>query len=266
MIHKTAMSGGKLPSDEFNPNPNFTDQILKAISDSTKELFEISDKMNGIANKKKSFLDIILATHETEDPQNIKDIAQHVAKLTKIQKTSLDLIVLIMGAAGTMKADYNIIINSIEELSKQHGGSVEVLDYLVKIKRMVIDLQKRDVIIQDLVKNTQTIQTDVLSVGSSTTTALKLAQEFTNDSAILKKNFSSLCIKIENAHGEVHNTNSLLAETQQKAEKEMAILRESTASIQIKVNSLSALFRNYLIGYGILCFASLLLAIYSFLS
>lgn len=246
------------PNIPATTESDLTQRVLTSISDSTRELLSISDTMAAIA--KQGGWDAFWGQGD-----NIKGIASHVARLTTVQKSTLDLIVLIIGAAGTMKADYNIIIESIEELSREHGGSVEVLDYLVKIKQMVIDLQKRDAIIQDLLKNMQSMQADVLSVGSSSSSALKIAHEVANDSANLKKDLSALCSQIEHAHDEVHNTNSMLAETQQKALKEMAVMVENVSAVQARLAGHLTFFRFFAIAAGSLMVVSIFMAILAIL-
>lgn len=235
---------------------NLTKRIQSSISDCTKDLLTISDTMATIS--KQGGWDAFWS-----QGKNINDIANHVAKLTTVQKRSLDLIVLMIGAAGTMKADYNIIVESIEQLSKEHGGSVEVLDYLVNIKKMVLDLQKRDAIIQDLVNNTQSIQADVLSVGSSASSALKLAQESANDSANLKIEFSTLFNELENANGEVHNTKNLLLEAQKKSTEDLAVFSATISTIQTRLSGHLKLFRYYSIISGAITLAAVCLSIWA---
>ena len=128
-----------------------TKQIQEAISKCATDIKHVSQTMVDIQTQggwdafwKKS--------------QNIREIADHVNVMTTVQQKSLDLIVLLMGAAGRIKADYDIIIDSIEDLSIQHESDVGVLEYLVKIKRMVRDMKERDSLLESLLTCTNELR------------------------------------------------------------------------------------------------------------
>jgi hypothetical protein len=83
--------------------------------------------------------------------ENIREISGYVVTLSSVQQRTLDMVVLLIGAAGRMKTDYNVILDSIEELSKSHSGSVDVLEYLVKIKNTVNEIKRRDQLLDSLI-------------------------------------------------------------------------------------------------------------------
>ncbi|MEK0336931.1 MAG: hypothetical protein QQN41_05795 [Nitrosopumilus sp.] len=116
---------------------------------------------------------------------NIDSIANHVEMVATIQQKSLDLIILLIGAAGTMKSDYNVIIDSIEDLSKQHSGSVEVLDYLVKIKITVLELRKRDELLNSLFTYTNDLRDFLESVNNQVN---ELSDSFKTNIELINKN------------------------------------------------------------------------------
>jgi DNA repair exonuclease SbcCD ATPase subunit len=74
---------------------------------------------------------------------NIDELAKYNEKITDIQKRSLDLIILLMGASFRVKRDYNTIIDSIEELTESHPENIEVLKYLNKMKQTILSLKNK---------------------------------------------------------------------------------------------------------------------------
>jgi hypothetical protein len=90
--------------------------------------------------------------------QNIALLADNVATMSSVQQRMLDMMILLMGAAGRMKSDYNIIIESIEDLSKSHSGTIEVLEYLVKIKNTVEAMKRRDELVESLITYTNSLR------------------------------------------------------------------------------------------------------------
>jgi len=115
--------------------------------------------------------------------RNIMEIAQFVGLSARAQRKSLDLVVLLMGAASIMKHDYNTIIESIEDLSKNYSANVEVLEYLVKLKNTVTELKNRDDIVDSLVDYTNALRDSLDEV----------ARSLQSDIAVLKNEIDSTC-------------------------------------------------------------------------
>lgn len=90
--------------------------------------------------------------------QNMRQLAENLAQAASVQQKTINMVVLLMAATGRMKSDYNVIMESIEELSRSHSGSVEVLEYLVKIKQTVTSIKKRDDLLESLMTYTNDLR------------------------------------------------------------------------------------------------------------
>lgn len=102
-----------------------------------KEIKEVSETMQQIESQKgtESFW---------KKSENIKTISKHVNKMSEIQQKTLDLLVMFLGASGKMADDYDTILKTIDELGELNGGETEVLNYLLKVKRMIKEIKNND--------------------------------------------------------------------------------------------------------------------------
>lgn len=103
----------------------------------TKEIKDISETMDKIEAQKntESFW---------KKSENIRTISKYVNKMSDIQQKTLDLLVMFLGASGKMADDYDTILKTIDELGELNGGETEVLNYLLKIKRMIKEIKNND--------------------------------------------------------------------------------------------------------------------------
>lgn len=168
--------------------------------------------------------------------ENIRKLANNFVELSGVQQTVLDLLVLLMGAAGGMKKDYDMIIKTIEELSQVHSGNVEVLKYILKIKKSVNELKRRDELLDALVTFTNDLRDTLnelnkeiyLGINSinSSISELNIRQNNT-DITITKINNSIENTKIDfdkmvkERHQDVLNTLSELQISQSKEYKKL---------------------------------------------
>lgn len=120
--------------------------IRENINFCTKEIKEISVHMEGIEKQKngESFW---------KKSENIKTISRYVSRITDVQQKTLDLLVLILGASGKMVDDYDTIMSTIDELSDLNGGEAEVLNYLLKVKKMIKEIKDNDQRLKDIMNN-----------------------------------------------------------------------------------------------------------------
>ena len=81
---------------------------------------------------------------------NIREIATHVGDLTDVQQQTLKMLVLLMGGIIRVKQDYNEVMDTIELLSNENSGHLVVLDYLLKLKKTVAELKRRDEAVEAL--------------------------------------------------------------------------------------------------------------------
>ena len=127
------------------PNKQIVDasssEFIKIVRDNidfcTKEIKEISQTMDKIETQKNS-------ESFWKKSENIKTISKHVNKMSDIQQKTLDLLVMFLGASGKMADDYDTILITIDELGELNGGETEVLNYLLKIKRMIKEIKNND--------------------------------------------------------------------------------------------------------------------------
>jgi hypothetical protein len=102
-----------------------------------KEIKEISETMQKIEDQKNS-------ESFWKKGENIRTISKNVNKMSEVQQKTLDLLVMFLGASGKMADDYDTILQTIDELGEVNGGEAEVLNYLLKIKKMVKEIKNND--------------------------------------------------------------------------------------------------------------------------
>ncbi|MBU9721616.1 MULTISPECIES: hypothetical protein [Bacillaceae] len=117
---------------------NFPEVIRQTIIDSTKSLNQITIEAAGIRTQNgwKNFW---------AKSQNINTIAEHLEQVAMVQKKSLDMILLLMGASGRMKTDYDVIINTINDLNEGYKDNDIVIEHLINVKMTIKELQQREV-------------------------------------------------------------------------------------------------------------------------
>lgn len=115
----------------------FVNIVRDNIDFCSKEIKEISETMDKIETQK---------TSESfwKKSENIKTISKHVSKMSEVQQKTLDLLVMFLGASGKMADDYDTILKTIDELGELNGGETEVLNYLLKVKRMIKEIKNND--------------------------------------------------------------------------------------------------------------------------
>lgn len=109
--------------------------------------------------------------------ENIREISGYVVTLSSVQQRTLDMVVLLIGAAGRMKTDYNVILESIDELSKSHAGSVDVLEYLVKIKNTVNEIKRRDELLDSLITYSNELRNSIEELNTYFQKEIKSIQQ-----------------------------------------------------------------------------------------
>lgn len=115
----------------------FINIVRENIDYCTKEIKDISDTMNTIETQKNT-------EAFWKKSENIKTISKYVNKMSDIQQKTLDLLVMFLGASGKMADDYDTILKTIDELGELNGGETEVLNYLLKVKRMIKEIKNND--------------------------------------------------------------------------------------------------------------------------
>lgn len=115
----------------------FINLVKENINSSAKQIKEISETMDKIEAQKGS-------EAFWKKSENIRTISKNVNKMSEVQQKTLDLLVLFLGSSNKMADDYDTILKTIDELGEVNGGEAEVLNYLLKIKRMVKEIKSND--------------------------------------------------------------------------------------------------------------------------
>ncbi len=66
-----------------------------------------------------------------------------------------------LGASGKMADDYDTILKTIDELGELNGGETEVLNYLLKVKRMIKEIKNNDERLKVITFNNEQLKTKV---------------------------------------------------------------------------------------------------------
>lgn len=115
----------------------FINVVRDNINLCAKEIKEVSETMQKIESQKGS-------ESFWKKSENIRTISKHVNKMSEIQQKTLDLLVMFLGASNQMAEDYDTILKTIDELGELNGGETEVLNYLLKVKRMIKEIKNND--------------------------------------------------------------------------------------------------------------------------
>ena len=115
----------------------FINIVKENIDFCAKEIKEVSETMNKIESQKNS-------ESFWKKSENIRTISKHVNKVSEVQQKTLDLLVMFLGASGKMADDYDTILKTIDELGELNGGEQEVLNYLLKVKKMIKEIKNND--------------------------------------------------------------------------------------------------------------------------
>lgn len=129
----------------------FINIVRNNINTCAKEIKEISDTMQKIETQKNS-------ESFWKKGENIRTISKNVNKMSEVQQKTLDLLVMFLGASGKMADDYDTILKTIDELGEVNGGEVEVLNYLLKIKKMVKEIKNNDERLKNIIYDTEQLK------------------------------------------------------------------------------------------------------------
>jgi uncharacterized protein YoxC len=148
----------------------------------------------------------------------------YVNKVTTVQQKTLDLMVLLMGGLGKVKEDYNLIIESIDILSKEHEGDIEVLEYLIKIKRAIKDLNERDKVFDQWILNVQSLGYSIQDIDSRID---GLYQEFNDISRHYKDENEKSLYETTSTILELHNEIKALKDENSRIIQDFNILKQN---------------------------------------
>ena len=143
--------------DSDEESYDFPVEVTSKVRDSIQELSEIPLIMHGIKNQN-AFAAAL------SQGKNDKEIAHNVSVLASAQMKSLDIIWLLLGASVRNKADYETVIQELNNYETEASDNNLALEELIKIKRVVIGLKEKDAQINSL-RLTTTISIVVAAVS-----------------------------------------------------------------------------------------------------
>lgn len=140
------MNNNNLPTKtESLSNTNIVEKINKSLKESCEDIKKISNISTDIYEE--GFWSSFWNKSE-----NIRILAKNFILTSKVLQSSFDLNMLILGAAGRMKSDYNSIISTIESLTESYQNNTKVLEYLAKIKNNIDEMVNNDTSVKNKFK------------------------------------------------------------------------------------------------------------------
>lgn len=127
-------------------NESFVSLIKDNVSFCVDELKKVNVAMDKINSQKNSEMFF-------KKSENIKLISQYVSKMAIVNQKTLDLLILLLGASGKISDEYDTIISTIDELGKLNNGEAEVLNYLVKIKKMIFEIHDNETKLKEVLED-----------------------------------------------------------------------------------------------------------------
>ncbi len=118
-------------------NDTFVSLIKDNVNFCIDELKSIDEAMEKISNQKNSEMFF-------RKSENIKLLSQYMSKMANVNQKTLDLLILLLGASGKISDEYETILTTIDELGALNSGETEVLNYLLKVKKMIFEIKDND--------------------------------------------------------------------------------------------------------------------------
>lgn len=125
-------------------NETFVSIIKDNVNFCVDELKQVNEAMDKITNQKNSEMFF-------RKSENIKLLSQYMSKMASVNQKTLDLLILLLGASGKISDDYETILTTIDELGELNKGETEVLNYLLKVKKMVYEIRDNDLKLKQVV-------------------------------------------------------------------------------------------------------------------
>lgn len=177
--------------DEFPVVDAASTEFITIVRDNidfcTNEIKDISQTMDKIETQKNS-------ESFWKKGENIRTISKYVNKMSDIQQKTLDLLIMFLGASGKMAEDYDTILQTIDELGELNGGEIEVLDYLLKVKRMIKEIKNNDERLKNIIFENEHLKNKVS----------ELEKNYKEKTDSFEKNSKILVSKINRVHGRLN--------------------------------------------------------------
>ena len=210
-------------------NSGFVNQIKTSIRDCSYDISRVSDISSHI--KATGGWDSFIH----KKGENIRKLADNLVVMSSVQQRTLNMVVLLMGATSRMKSDYNIIMESIEELSKSHSGSVDVLEYLVKIKNTVSEIKRKEELLNSLITYSNDLRKSIEELNNHFN---KKIESILKSSEELAQGLNATKLSIEKKQKDDQKIfDDLHKELNQKYESVLKLITDSENTLQSKLES-----------------------------
>ena len=178
-----------LLNDEMNEailDPK-SDTFISIIKDNVNfcinELKDVNDAMSKISNQKNTELFF-------RKSENIKLLSQYMSKVASVNQKTLDLLILLLGAGSKISENYDTILSTIDELGTLSNGEAEVLNYLLKVKKMVFEIRDNDLRMKQVIEESSYAKEVVEN------SIVKFNKEI-KESEKSRKTLESKCVKLQ---------------------------------------------------------------------
>lgn len=124
---------------------SYSDEIDESVKSNIEKVSSVSSEMAEILDQNK-FIAFF------SKGNNIRDLAENVSSIASVEKSTLDLVILLMGATVGHKNDYDAIMITLNELVDASDEDAMTLEHIINIKRAIQGLQTRDALFQEIVE------------------------------------------------------------------------------------------------------------------
>ena len=141
-------------------NELFVSVIKENVNFCVSELKEVNETMEKISAQKNSEMFF-------RKSENIKLLSKYMSKMANVNQKTIDLLILLLGASGKISDEYETILSTIDELGELNRGEVEVLNYLLKVKKMVYEIRDNEEKLKQVVTDNEITKNIVIKAEES---------------------------------------------------------------------------------------------------
>ena len=183
-IHNQNVLDNEINDSILDPKSDTFISIIKNnVNFCINELKDVNETMGKISSQKSTELFF-------RKSENIKLLSQYMSKVASVNQKTLDLLILLLGAGSKISENYDTILSTIEELGTLNNGEAEVLNYLLKVKKMVSEIHDNDLKMKQVLEESNSAKEVVEN------SIVKLTKEI-NESEKSRKTIESKCIKLQ---------------------------------------------------------------------
>lgn len=156
--------------------------------------------------------------------KNIDTLTESVERQVLVQKLTLELIVLIMGASCKMTENYQEIEKAIDKQIKMNSNNVTVLKYIKHLKGMLDSINNRELKIEEIIRNVNLLSENMKILEESLN---ELEEDYNNKINSIEQDFHKKVDELEENHSkEILEYN-----------KRIESLKENIDNLEIVINA-----------------------------